>query len=84
MKGLLWLLLLLLALLGAALALLALGTFSSINPDAPLWLQSLGSLAGLLQVRLGLETLPVFTRALALTVLASFVLGLAAYVKPRS
>ncbi len=84
MKAVQWLLTVLLTLLGLALSVLVLGTYSNMTTDAPLWLRSIGSVEGILSSRLGNFGLPLFVRALLLTVLASAVFGLAAYSKPRT
>ncbi|WP_145975270.1 hypothetical protein [Deinococcus gobiensis] len=79
MRALAWILTLLLLLLGLGLAALALGAFASLNLAAPLWLRSLGTLGSL-----ALGGGNGFTHAVVLSVLASAVLALAAYLKPRA
>lgn len=83
MRAIKFVLMLLLILLAILLGLIALGTFASLTDGAPLWLRSLGSLEGALGVRVGTFGLPPFVRAVILAVLASFVMALAAYCKPR-
>lgn len=78
-----WLVMALLVLLAGALAALTLGTFASLVSDSPLWLRSLGSVEAALSSALGTASLPGFPRALALAVLSSGLLALAAYLKPR-
>ena len=78
LRALAWLLTLLLLLLGLGLGALALGAFASLNLAAPLWLRSLGTLSSL-----ALGGGGGFTHAVVLALLASAVLGLAAYFKPR-
>lgn len=66
------------ALLTLVLAALTLGSFASLNPGAPLWLRSLGSVEGLLSAGLGLGGVPGFARALGLALLTSGLAGLVA------
>lgn len=81
MRALSWILTLLLLVLGLGLGALALGAFASLNLAAPLWLRSLGTLSTL---ALGGATPGGgFTHAVVLSLLASALLGLAAYLKPR-
>ncbi|BDP41460.1 hypothetical protein DAETH_14290 [Deinococcus aetherius] len=82
-RALRWGLVLLLLLAVVALAALTLGVFATLNPNAPLWLRSLGSLEGVLSAQAGLGEWGGFDRAVALTVLTSLLAGLAAYLKPR-
>ncbi|MEF2280011.1 hypothetical protein V3W47_17090 [Deinococcus sp. YIM 134068] len=72
-----------LVLMVAALAALTLGVFASLNPNAPLWLRSVGSLETVLSGQVGLGGVATFTRALGLMALTSLLAGLAAYCKPR-
>ena len=83
MKAVQWLLTVLLVLLGGLFSLLVLGAYSNMTSDAPLWLRSIGSLESVLSSSVGNYGLSLFTRALLLTVLASALFGLAAYIKPR-
>lgn len=78
LRALAWILTLLLLVLGLGLGALALGAFASLNLAAPLWLRSLGTLSTLALGGGG------FTHAVALSLLASALLGLAAYLKPRA
>ncbi|WP_102126577.1 hypothetical protein [Deinococcus planocerae] len=82
-RALRWGLVVVLALAALALAALTLGTFATLNPGAPLWLRSLGSVEGVLSAQAGLGEFGSFQRALGLMVLASLLAGLAAYLKPR-
>ncbi|WP_103129929.1 hypothetical protein [Deinococcus aerius] len=84
MRALRWLLVVGLALVTLALAALTLGSFASLNPNAPLWLRSVGSVELLLSAQVGAAGLPAFTRAVALTVLTSVLAGLVAFLKPRT
>lgn len=78
-----FLLMLLMAVLAVIFGLMALGTFASLTDGAPLWLRSLGSLEGALGVTVGTFGLPPFMRAVILSVLASLLMAMAAYCKPR-
>lgn len=84
MRALRWLLVVGLALITLALAALTLGSFASLNPNAPLWLRSVGSVELLLSAQVGAAGLPGFTRAVALTLLTSVLAGLVAFLKPRA
>lgn len=79
-----WLAVILLVLLGLGLGLLTLGAFASLNVGAPLGLRSLGTLTLTVSQSLGLDGLAPLNRALALTLLTSLVMALAAYIKPRA
>lgn len=79
-----WLGVVALSLLTLALALLTLGSFASLNPNAPLWLRTVGGVEMLLSGQVGAGHLPGFTRAVALTLLTSLLAGLAAWLKPRA
>lgn len=83
-KALGWLGFALLGLLTLALAVLTLGSFANLNPDAPLWLRSVGTLETLLTGQAGLGGTVGFARALSLTLLTSLFAALTASVKPRS
>lgn len=82
-RALRWTGLTLLSVLALALAALTLGAFASLNPNAPLWLRSLGSAETLLSAGLGLESVPGFGRAVGWALLTSGLAGLAAALKPR-
>ncbi len=83
-RVLLLLLSVLLFLTAAALGLLALGLFSSLASNGPLWLRSLGVLgAGAVQGA-GLGGLSGVVQAFTLVLLTSLTAGLAAFVKPRA
>lgn len=84
MRVLRWLGVVALSLLTLALALLTLGSFASLNPNAPLWLRTVGGVATLLSGQVGAGQVPGFTRAVALTLLTSLLAGLAAFLKPRA
>lgn len=79
MRALAWILTALLLLAGLGLGALALGSFAALNLAAPLWLRSLGTVSTLTLGGTG-----GFARALTLSLLASALLGLAAYLKPRA
>jgi hypothetical protein len=79
-----WVAVVLLALVTLGLAALTLGSFASLNPNAPLWLRSVGSVEALLSAGVGAGGVPGFTRAIVLTLLTSGLAGLAAFLKPRS
>ncbi|KQR40900.1 hypothetical protein ASF71_01765 [Deinococcus sp. Leaf326] len=79
LRALAWILTVLLGVLGLGLAALALGAFASLNLAAPLWLRSLGTLS-----TLALGGAGGFAHAVTLSLLASALLGLAAYLKPRA
>lgn len=83
MRALRWVLVVVLALAALALAALTLGVFATLNPGAPLWLRSLGSVEGVLSAQVGLEGIGTYSRAVGLTLLTSLLAGLAAYLKPR-
>lgn len=82
-RVLLTLLCVLLLLAAAALGLLALGLFSSLSSNGPLWLRSLGVVASTVTAAVGLGGLSGLGQAFALMVVTSAVSGLAAFVKPR-
>ena len=83
-RVLLLLLSVLLFLTAAALGLLALGLFSSLAANGPLWLRSLCVLgAGAVQGA-GLGRLSGVAQAFTLVLLTSLTAGLAAFVKPRA
>lgn len=84
MRAVAWLVMALLIVLGLGLGLLTLGAFASLNAGAPLALRSLGTLSATLSQGLGLESLAPLYRALALTLLTSLTLALAAFIKPRA
>ncbi|GAA5501967.1 hypothetical protein Dxin01_01706 [Deinococcus xinjiangensis] len=79
-----WLLMLLLVLLGLGLSFLMLGAYGNMVSDAPLWLRSVGSIEGMLSGKVGDFGLSLFARAILLTLVASLMFALAAYVKPRA
>ncbi|MFC5848057.1 hypothetical protein [Deinococcus petrolearius] len=79
MRTLAWVLTALLLLAGLGLGALALGAFAALNLAAPLWLRSLGTLS-----TLALGGTVGFTHAVGLSLLASALLGLATYLKPRA
>ncbi|GAA5512116.1 hypothetical protein Dcar01_00830 [Deinococcus carri] len=83
MRILRWLGVVLLGLLTLALALLTLGSFASLNPNAPLWLRTVGSVETLLGARAGVGGPSSFGQAIALTLLTSLLAGLVAFLKPR-
>lgn len=83
-RVLMWFLTCLLLLLGLGLAALALGAFGNMSSGTPLWLRSLGSIEATVSTMIGNLGLQLFSRAMLLTVLASFVLALAVYIKPRA
>lgn len=78
-----WLAVLGLTLLTLAGAALTLGAFANLNPGAPLWLRTLGSVEALLSGSLGLGDLPGFWRAVGLSVLSSVLAALIALARPR-
>lgn len=84
MRGLAWLVMFLLILLGLAFAALALGTFAALSSGAPLWLKAIGSLEGTLGFALGGTGLAPFWRAVTLALVSSLLFALAAYYKPRA
>lgn len=84
MRALRWVGVVLLTLVTLALATLTLGSFASLNPNAPLWLRSVGSVELLLSTGMGAGGVPGFTRAVALTFLTSVLAGLVAFLKPRA
>ena len=83
MTALKWLGFVLLFLVTLALAVFTLGSFANLNPNAPLWLRSVGTLETLLTGQAGLGRTAGFLRALGLTLLTSLLAALTAYVKPR-
>ncbi|GMA16480.1 hypothetical protein E5F05_14010 [Deinococcus metallilatus] len=83
-RALRWLGVILLALLTLALAVLTLGSFASLNPNAPLWLRTLGGVETLLSRQAGAGQVPGFARAALLTLLTSLLAGLVAFLKPRA
>ncbi|WP_291426993.1 hypothetical protein [Deinococcus sp.] len=78
-----WLLCILLVLLGLGVAVLSVGAYAQLSSSAPLWLRSVGSIEGVIGAKIGTFGLPLFSRALLLSVLASALLGLATYLRPQ-
>lgn len=70
-------------LIALGLAALTLGTFANLNPNSPLLLRSVGSIAGIVPQQLGLGGVPGFYLALGYCVLTSLVVGFATWLKPR-
>ncbi|WP_291425168.1 hypothetical protein [Deinococcus sp.] len=83
MRALMWLLCILLVLLGVGVALLSVGAYAQLGSNAPLWLRSVGPIEGVIGAKIGTLGLPLFNRALLLSVLASALLGLATYLRPQ-
>ncbi|EYB67624.1 hypothetical protein DEIPH_ctg033orf0031 [Deinococcus phoenicis] len=84
MRALRWAGVVLLTLLTLALAALTLGSFASLNPNAPLWLRSVGSVETILSRQAGAGGISSFGQAVGLTLLTSLLAGLTAFLKPRA
>ncbi|MCP2013485.1 ABC-type Fe3+ transport system permease subunit [Deinococcus sp. HSC-46F16] len=78
-----WLAVLGLTLLTLGGAALTLGAFANLNPAAPLWLRTLGSVESLLSGSVGLGDVPGFWRAVGLSVVTSVLAALIALARPR-
>ncbi|WP_104990612.1 hypothetical protein [Deinococcus sp. NW-56] len=78
-----WLAVVGLSLLTLGGAALTLGAFANLNPGAPLWLRTLGSVEALQAGALGVGDLPGFWRAVGLSVITSVLAGLIAFARPR-
>jgi len=72
-----------LALLTLLLAVLTLGSYAGLNPNAPLWLRSVGTLGALLLGQGVSGAGKGFGGAVALTLLTSLLVGVTVYFKPR-
>lgn len=72
-----------LALLTLLLAVLTLGSYAGLNPNAPLWLRSVGMLEALLLGSWGSGGGRGFSGAVTLTLLTSLLAGVTVYFKPR-
>lgn len=83
MRALRWLGFAVLALLTLLLAVLTLGSFAGLNPNAPLWLRSVGTLETLLLGQWGLKAGRGFGSAVGLTLLTSLLAAVTVYLKPR-